>query len=314
MSSTTNIAMTYGRAVRLYPFDCLIVGYSSLMLVLIVLLGRPLSVYYDEIAFYVSMVAFVVLIARYFDEHKGRWYALIRIAYPVILLTFFYRTTGGLMFLVFDQFYDWQLTSFEKALFGVNPTLYIDRHWLNAWTNEIFSFCYFSYYFMIPVFVLVLFVKKHYETIKSILTAACLTFFFSYLLFFLYPIEGPRWHFAGQYVNQIESPLFRGLVEVVIDKGAVRGGCMPSSHFGVALVILMYCFKYYRRAGWLLLPINVGLAIGTVWGRFHYVSDVVAGGLLGLAFVLVVWKHYPRWSRSAVTHYTQRELEAEHVS
>ena len=89
---------------------------------------------------------------------------------------------------------------------------------------------------------------------------------------------------------------------------------MPSSHFGVALVIMLYCFRFYPKAGWLLLPINVGLAIGTVWGRFHYVSDVVAGGLIGLAFVLVVWKYYPRWNRSAVTHYTQRELEAEHVS
>ena len=314
MSSVTNTAAASGRAIRLYPFDWLILGYSSLMLVLLVLVGRPLSVYYDEIAFYASMVALVVLIAWYVDERKGRLYALIRIAYPVLLLTFFYRTTGGLMFLVFDQFYDWQLTSFEKSLFGVNPTLYIDRHWLNARANEIFSFCYFSYYFMIPVFVLVLFVKKHYETIKSILTAACLTFFLSYLLFFLYPIEGPRWHFAGQYMNQIESPLFRGLVEVVIDKGAVRGGCMPSSHFGVALVILMYCFKYYRRAGWLLLPINVGLAIGTVWGRFHYISDVVAGGLLGLASVLVVWKLYPRWSRSTVTRFDRKELKAEYVS
>ncbi len=66
--------------------------------------------------------------------------------------------------------------------------------------------------------------------------------------------------------------------------------------------------------GQTLLPINLGLAIGTVWGRFHYVSDVVAGGLIGLAFVLVVWKHYPRWSRSAVTHFDRRELEAEHVS
>ena len=56
------------------------------------------------------------------------------------------------------------------------------------------------------------------------------------------------------------------------------------------------------------------LVIGTVWGRFHYVSDVVAGGLIGLAFVLVVWEYYPRWSRSAVTHFDRRELEAEHVS
>jgi len=47
---------------------------------------------------------------------------------------------------------------------------------------------------------------------------------------------------------------------------------------------------------------------------FHYISDVVVGGLLGLASVLVVWKHYPRGSRSAVTHFDQRELEAEYVS
>jgi membrane-associated phospholipid phosphatase len=314
MSSTRNTATMYGHAVKLYPFDWLIVGYSSLMIIFITLLGRPLSVYYDEIAFYASMVALVVLIARFVDEHRGPLFALIRIAYPVLLFTFFYRATGGLMFLVFNQFYDWQLTSFEKALFGVNPTLYIDKHWLNAWTNEIFSFCYFSYYFMIPVFVLVLFVKKNYQTIKSFLTAACLTFFLSYLLFFLYPIEGPRWHFAGQYLNRMESPLFSGLVDVIIDKGAVRGGCMPSSHFGVALVILLYCFRYYRKAGWLLLPINLGLAIGTVWGRFHYVSDVVAGGLLGLASVLVVWNYYPRWSRSTVTHFDRKELKAEHAS
>ena len=307
---------SFGRrgAVRFYPFDWLIVGYSSLMLVVIWLLGRPLRAYYDEIVFYASMVALVLLIARYVDERQGRVSALIRIAYPALLFAFFYRITGGLMFLVFDRFYDRQLTSFERLIFGLNPTLYIDRHWLNTWANEVFSFCYMAYYFMIPVFVLVLFVKKHHGTIKSFFTAVCLTFFLSYVLFFLYPIEGPRWHFAAQYVNEIESPLFRELVEVIIDKGAVRGGCMPSSHFGVALVIMMYCFRYYRKAGWPLLPINVGLAIGTVWGRFHYVSDVVAGGLLGLASVLVVWKHYPRWSRSTVAHHARRELEAERVS
>ena len=36
--------------------------------------------------------------------------------------------------------------------------------------------------------------------------------------------------------------------------------------------------------------------------------------LLGLASVLVVWKHYPRWSRSTVTHFDRKELKAEYVS
>ncbi len=314
MSSAPNTSATYSRPIVFYPFDWVILGYSSLMLALIVLVGRPLPAYYDEITFYAGMAALVVLIARYVDEGKSRLRRLIRVAYPVLVFAFFYRATGGSMFLLFDRFFDPQLTSFEKGLFGVNPTVYIDRHWLSPWANEVFSFCYFSYYFMIPVFVLVLFIKKRYQIIKSFLTAASLTFFLSYLSFFLYPIEGPRWHFAGQYVNQIEGPLFRGLVEVIIDNGAVRGGCMPSSHFAVALAIMLYCFRSYPIAGWLMVPINLGLAIGTVWGRFHYVSDVVMGGLLGLVSVLIVWKHYPDWSRSAVTYDTQRELETEHVS
>lgn len=306
--------MTHKVGVKFYPFDWLIIGYCLLMVFSILAFGRPIGEYYNELVFYSSVVVLVGLIARHVDETKNRLFLITRIGYPVLLFTFFYRTTGGLMFLAFDQFYDWQLTSFEEAIFGVNPTLYIDRHLLSAWTNEIFSFCYFSYYFMIPVFLLALFFLKHHETIISFITATCLTFFLSYIFFFLYPIEGPRWYFANEYVNRIESPWFRGLVEYVIDNAAVRGGCMPSSHFGVALVIQMYCFRYYRKAGWVLLPLNIGLAVGTVWGRFHYVSDVIVGGILGLMAALLVWKHYPQWTHPGVPYVSQKEREREHVS
>jgi len=143
---------------------------------------------------------------------------------------------------------------------------------------------------MVPVFFIVLYIKKDFEIIKNAMGAVCLTYFLSYLLFFLYPVEGPRWFFAGQYVNAIEGPIFRRLVEVVIDNGAVRGGCMPSSHFGVALVITLYCFKYYSRRAWLIGLLTIGVAFGTVWGRFHYVSDVIVGGSIGLVVTLVIWR------------------------
>ena len=306
--------MKRNRTVIFYPFDQLIIAYCLLMLLLILLLGRPLRGYYDELLFYSFVVVLSVLISRHVDERKSRFSMLIRIGYPAVLFTFFYRATSGTIFLIWDRFYDWQLTSFEKAIFGIDPTLYIDQHLLNTAVNEIFSFCYFSYYFMILIFLLVLFVKKHYETIKSFLTATCLNFFLSYALFSLYPIEGPRWYFAGAYMNRIEGPLFRGLVELVINNAAVHGGCMPSSHFGVALVIQMYCFRYYRKTAWILLPLIVGLAVGTVWGRFHYVSDVVVGGFLGMAATFLIWKYYPKWLPTSAHSIIQRELQAEHVS
>ncbi|MEW6413529.1 MAG: phosphatase PAP2 family protein [Candidatus Zixiibacteriota bacterium] len=300
--------------IRVYLFDRLIIGYCLLMAVLVAAVGRPVEFYYDEIIFYCAMAGIAALIVRYVDEEKSRLHKLVRLLYPGTMFTFFYRKTEGTIFLLFDRFLDPGLTNFERAIFGVNPTIFIDQHLLNVWLNEIFSFCYFAYYFMIIVFLLILFYRKNYDVIKSSLGAMCLTFFSSYLLFFLYPIEGPRWHFGNAYVNQIEGPVFRRLVEFVIAKGAVHGGCMPSSHFGIALVILMYTYRYYRRAAWVLAPLVAGLAVGTVWGRFHYVSDVVVGGLIGLISVFFVWKYCTISPDSGYNASKSKEMKTENVS
>ena len=280
---------------KLYPFDWIIIGYSLLMMTLVLFLGRPVSEYRGEVIFYASMAAIAALIIRYVDERKNGLLRFIRLIYPGILYTFFYTATGGTMFLLFDTFFDKQLTSFEASLFGVNPTIYIDMNLLNVWLTEIISACYFAYYLMIPGFFIGLFIKKDDEMIKRGATAISLTFFIGYMLFFLFPIEGPRYFFAGEYVNEVSGPIFRQAVEFVIANGAVRGGCMPSTHFAVALVIMIYLLKKYRKLGLVMIPINMGLAIGTVWGRFHYVSDVFIGGLIGLFATVFVERYYDIW-------------------
>ena len=274
----------------IYLFDWFVIGYCFLMVILISIIGRSWNQYWDELSFYTGMAVLSYVITQYIDEDKNNLNRILRLLYPVMLFTFFYRATGGLMFLLFDNFFDSQIISLEKFIFGISPTHFIDQNLLSPWLTEPISFCYFSYYFMVPVFFIILYVKKDFEIIKNSMSAICLTFFLSYMLFFLYPVEGPRWVFAGQYINDIQGPVFRRLVEMVIENGAVRGGCMPSSHFGIALVITMYSFKFYRSKAWMITILTIGVAIGTVWGRFHYVSDVVVGGLIGLIVTLIIWR------------------------
>jgi len=297
-----------------YAFDWIIIGYCLLMLLAILLFGRPLDEYTGELAFYMTMATVAFLILRLVDASASRWHALVRLLYPAAMFTFFYRATGGLMFLLTDQYLDWQVVTFENMLIGTNPTLYIDAHLLNVWTNEILSFCYFCYYPMLPAFLIITFTKKNYRVIREFSAAACLTFFISYLLFSLYPVEGPRWHFAELYANTIEGPIFRPLVETVIDRGAVHGGAMPSSHTGIALVIMLFCFRYYRKAGWLLLPIVTGLALGTVWGRFHYASDVFVGAAIGIFSLILVWKYHETSPPGQSQPEKHRELRQQDVS
>jgi len=299
---------------KYHPFDWIIIGYCLLMVTLLLLLGRPLKSYLDEAAFYTVAGLVSWVIARYLDDSRGGAEAFLRLLYPAVLFTFFYRATGGSMHLVYPGFFDAELAAFEKGLLGVDPSVFFDRHWITTWRNEVLMFCYGSYYVMIPAFVLPVFFRGDYGVIREFMAASTLAFFASYVLFFLYPVAGPRWHFAPEYLHRIEGPVFTSFVHFVMARGAVVGGAMPSSHTGIALVIMLFCLRYYRRTGLLLIPIVSGLAFGAVWGRFHYASDIVVGGAIGAAAVFVTRRFFKSDVPATVSPAPVRESEATHAS
>ena len=59
----------------------------------------------------------------------------------------------------------------------------------------------------------------------------------------------------------------------------------PSGHTMISVAVLLVAWKRARDVFWVLLPIATGLIISTVYCRFHYVIDVIAGTTL--AFVTV---------------------------
>ncbi len=298
----------------LYPFDIAILSYVGLLTILIFIFGRPINLYYKPLLTNL-LVALIVLAIIFLLKDIGRRPVLFfRILYPGLLFTVFYEQTGGLMRLFFPDFLDRQLVSFETSIFGIEPSLWLDANLINVWITEILSFCYFSYYLMLPVFLLGFFFLKKYDEIKKGLTAICVTFFISFLLFFLYPIEGPRYFFAGQYSHNITGPIFRPLVDFAIESGAVHGGCMPSSHVAVALIILIFTMRNFPKAGWYLIPINMGLALGTVYGRFHYASDVVVGAVIGTTATILTLRYYDKLAGAAEKPLIDQTETAKYVS
>ena len=48
----------------------------------------------------------------------------------------------------------------------------------------------------------------------------------------------------------------------------------------------LVAWRHQRRLAYLLLPITAGVTIATVYGRFHYVLDTLAGAALAIVVVL----------------------------
>ncbi len=286
---------------RFNPIDKVILANLIYIALLAFIFGRPLAGY-TQVFTGNAIVALAVLGLVFFvPMGKSRVTDILRAAYPALLFGYFYNQTGGLIHLFYPEFLDSGLTAWEAQVFGGNITVWLDRNFLGSGAvttlvTEVLSGCYFMYYLMMPLVIIPLLAMKRYNQIGEILTAASITFSVSFNLFWLYPIEGPRWHFASIYTHDITGPFFREMVQYIIHNGAVHGGAMPSTHTGVALVFLVYLYRLYRPWFYVALPIVVGIALGAVYGRFHYISDIIVGAAIAAVCIALTIRYYPKWS------------------
>jgi membrane-associated phospholipid phosphatase len=178
---------------------------------------------------------------------------------------------------------------------------------LNVWLqavqtpllNEWMMFGYFAYYPLIPLLAFTLYFQRRTDELNMFVTAATIAFSVSYIGFILYPVEGPRYFLAEHFSGPLRGYVFVPLVRWVIEGAAIHGGCMPSSHVAASWVVLIWAYRTQRRIAWVLTPIILTLTAATVWGRFHYFTDVLVGLPVGLGAVYLadyVWRAH--WSLS----------------
>jgi membrane-associated phospholipid phosphatase len=77
----------------------------------------------------------------------------------------------------------------------------------------------------------------------------------------------------------------------------------PSGHTELTLLVLYYAQRFHRRTFWWILPAGSALIISTVYLRYHYVVDVIAGAFLALAIILIAKPLYRRLGGSLPAGY-----------
>jgi membrane-associated phospholipid phosphatase len=77
-------------------------------------------------------------------------------------------------------------------------------------------------------------------------------------------------------------------VEKIMYGVAHKGGAMPSAHSSTAVVFLVWCWRIWGwEGGAIALVVVVGMWFGAVYGRYHYMVDILVGGLLGVVALIL---------------------------
>jgi membrane-associated phospholipid phosphatase len=221
---------------------------------------------------------------------------------PLLLIPLLYTELAVLNRAVHGgRYFDDLVLGWEQSVFGGQPS----REWAAAaphlWLSELLHFAYLSYYFIIFVPPAVLFLRGRTADFRLCTFAVMLSFFAHYMFFIFFPVQGPRYLFpapggdiAGGVVYQLSHRL--------LEAGSSQGAAFPSSHVGVSVTQALITLRLLPRLAPVIALLTAGLAIGAIYGGFHYAIDAVAGALLGTAVFLAARPLYGALDRSVRGH------------
>jgi membrane-associated phospholipid phosphatase len=140
-----------------------------------------------------------------------------------------------------------------------------------------------------PFVVGILYAYRRRELVDRILLTYLLGTLLAYALFPYFPSDPPRTVFPGMDLPGVMTPLRRLNLAIVGGYG-IHSSVFPSAHVSSAFSAawgLLLLFKEKRWVGWAMLVYAASVTVATVYGRYHYAVDAIAGLAVSLPALLL---------------------------
>ena len=221
---------------------------------------------------------------------------LIRFWYPMIVILYIFKEVYLLVRPVNPNDCDLALINIDYWMFGVNPTVWIYR-FANPILTEFLQIIYSLYYLVIPAYGIEIYIKKRYGDFQFSVFVLFIGFYIAYVLYLIFPAVGPRFHLHNFYSIDTELPglFLTKPLRVILNFGEsipagvvnpqdyVQRDAMPSLHAEIAILLAYLSKKLKLKSFYFYLPYCILMLIATVYLRYHYVIDLIAGAALAVA-------------------------------
>jgi membrane-associated phospholipid phosphatase len=197
--------------------------------------------------------------------------------------------------------YDALLIGIDRWIFGVDPTAWLMR-FANPYLTEILQLAYTLFYFLFLVIGYELYRRRDPDGFHAFMFTCVYGFYLSYIGYLFLSAVGPRFTlhdfpsldhelpgvlltpYLRWFVNAGESvPL--GVPNAVALAGAQRD-VFPSGHTMMMLVMIYLSARFRLKVRYFIYVTGTLLIIATVYQRYHYVVDLIAGACFMVVCVL----------------------------
>ncbi|MBN2424302.1 MAG: phosphatase PAP2 family protein [Calditrichaceae bacterium] len=232
---------------------------------------------------------------------------LLMFIYPVFFIVVIFES----FFMILPYFntnrYDAVMAAIDLKLLGVNPTVWIEQ-FITPWLTEILYFSY-SIYFPMPLIIVGWLYKKNMlREIAEIFLIFLLCYYIAYIIYFIVPVQGPRFYLADLQQTPLTGVLFSESIRNLINlMEPNKLDAFPSLHAAILLLTMLTAKRYNRLIYLIFLPISILITISLVYLRYHYVIDVIVGFVLALITWYAGGWIYGKYAQYFSFHFDRRK-------
>ena len=248
------------------------------------------------LAWHLSAIALALLAMRV--SGNASW--IFRHWYPLPYVAWCYREMATLMPALRGTDMDAELAHLDYRIWGVYPTIWLER-FARPWLTEYLQIVYALF---VPVVLLIAFLlwrARRYADFRYYAFLIALGFLVSYIGYVLVPVRGPRF-----YLRNLQTVNLRGLwvtqtLAATLDKLESKAwDCFPSGHTELTLLALWGSRLISKRLFWIYFTYTLSIISATVYLRYHYTIDLLAGAAVAGLLVLIAPPLYRFLGKEAV--------------
>ncbi|MDE3160360.1 MAG: phosphatase PAP2 family protein [Acidobacteriota bacterium] len=276
---------------RLWAIDKLILAYFGCCMILI--LGWWSQIQYASALFASHLAGAAVVVYQVRRPNRTTWF--FRHWYPLLYVAACYKETALFIPAIRHTELDGWLAKLDFSIWGANPTVALERIQSPVLT-EYLQWVYTLFVPMVLLPAFLLWRRRRYAEFQYFAFLVALGYLISYVGYLMVPARGPRFLLARlQHIPLQGLWLFDGMQRVLDHLESVHYDCFPSGHTELTILAWWSTRPFGPRLFWLSFAYTLSIIFATVYLRYHYTVDLLAGVVVAAILLAATPAIYQKW-------------------
>jgi membrane-associated phospholipid phosphatase len=209
------------------------------------------------------------------------YWNIIRDWFPfLVILLMYYSLWGDATLMLVTKDRDAALIAIDQRLFGFQASLVL-QPMISPRLTAYMDFAYFFHLINIPLVACFIYAFRDRPRFREMMSGLMVVSFLGLVGYLLVPAIGPIYTLRNEYTVPLrQSGLVFNREMDFMDFARIRRDVFPSLHVAISFVVWLYAWRNSKKLFWILSPLVLSLWFSTVYLRYHYLIDVVAGLIL----------------------------------